>query len=70
MSNPIKLIVVDDHTHASGPGRLLGAADDIAVVAEAEDGATALALLGQVEPDVALIDTAFPTWTESFLRLR
>jgi len=61
MNNPIKLIVVDDHTlMRQGLVGLLEAVDDIAVVAEAEDGATALALLGQIEPDVALIDIGLP----------
>jgi len=58
----IKVLVVDDQTLVrSGFRLILDAQPDIAVVGEAADGAEALALAAQTEPDVVLMDLRMPT---------
>jgi DNA-binding NarL/FixJ family response regulator len=50
-------VVVDDHpVYRDGVADALGDADDIDVVGTAADGETAVALVGQVRPDVVLMD--------------
>lgn len=57
----IRVLLVDDHTVArSGVRLMLNAAQDIAVVAEAEDAQTALRLVQTHHFDVALVDIALP----------
>jgi len=57
----IRVLLVDDQPLLRGGFRaLLNAEDDIEVVAEAADGAEALALIGEHRPDIALIDIQMP----------
>ncbi len=55
----IRVILADDHTlMRSGLRALLERTPDIRVVAEAQDGREALALIGIHQPDVVLMDVA------------
>lgn len=57
----IKVLLVDDHTLVrEGTRRLLEAEPDIRVVAEAGDGADAVAQAEQTRPDVVIMDIAMP----------
>jgi two-component system, NarL family, response regulator LiaR len=59
--NPIRVLIVDDHRMVcDGLKLFLSVYDDIAVVAEAEDGAQAVALCAQQQPDVILMDMVMP----------
>jgi DNA-binding NarL/FixJ family response regulator len=58
---PIRVLVVDDEGLVrSGFRALLDAEDDIEVVAEATDGAEAVALARSTRPDVVLMDIRMP----------
>ncbi len=62
MSQPIRVVLVDDQSLVrSGFRMLIDAEDDITVVAEAADGAQALRLLAQTPCDVVLMDVRMPT---------
>src|SRR5258705_11553017 len=57
----IEVMLADDHTVVrQGLRVLLEAAEDIKVVAEAENGRQAVQLASKCEPDVAVIDVAMP----------
>lgn len=58
----IRLMLVDDHTIVRVGFRMLlqAAAADIEVVAEADNGEDALALLETVQPDVLVLDLSMP----------
>jgi DNA-binding NarL/FixJ family response regulator len=57
----IRVLLADDHTIVREGVRLcLEAMGDIEVVAEAEDGLTAVQLTGQLRPHVAVIDLTMP----------
>ena len=57
----IRVALVDDHRLVRvGIGSVLATADDIAVVAEAEDGAQALTELDKTPVDVVLMDLSMP----------
>ena len=57
----IRVVVVDDHVLVrAGIRSLLEALDDIAVVAEAGDGLTALQVISRERPDVVVADVAMP----------
>ena len=59
--NPIRVMIVDDHTVVrSGLGAFLLAYDDLDLVAEANSGEHALSLCDQVKPDVVLMDLVMP----------
>ena len=61
MSNPIKVMIVDDHAIVrEGLTMLLGEEADIEVVGEARNGVEALARIGSLQPDVILMDLAMP----------
>ncbi len=62
MSEPVvRVLLVDDQTLVrQGIRSLLELAPDLAVVAEAEDGMTALAAVREHEPDVVLLDLRMP----------
>ncbi len=57
----IRVLLVDDHAILrEGLRALLSYYSEIEVVGEASDGATALAQIGQLTPDVVLMDIAMP----------
>jgi len=56
-SNPIRLLIVDDHTMVRrGLATILKVFDDIQLVGEAESGEAAIMLCTEVLPDVILMD--------------
>lgn len=62
MTEPIRVLVADDHTIVrAGLHLLLSAERDIQVVGEATDGETAVALAEQLRPDVVLMDIGMPS---------
>ena len=61
MTDPMRLVIVDDHTIMRiGIAHALNAAADISVVAQAESGEEALYLCSKHHPDVMLIDVSMP----------
>lgn len=60
-SNPIRVLVVDDHTiMRRGLVALLEQEPDVSVVAQASDGCEAVKLFCQHQPDVVLMDLRMP----------
>ena len=58
---PIQVIIVDDHLMVrDGLKVFLSVYEDIEVVADTEDGQTALELCQQLQPDVVLMDIVMP----------
>lgn len=61
MRNPIRLMIVDDHTlFRRGLVGLLDEMPDFEVVGQASDGLQALVVIEQVKPDVVLLDLNMP----------
>lgn len=61
MTGHIRVLIADDHEAVrSGVAAILSAADDIEVVAEAENGFDALAASHRARPNVALVDLRMP----------
>ena len=61
MSNVIKVLIADDHRLVRTFLRdLLSEEDDLELVAEASDGAEAIRLATETNPDVAVLDLAMP----------
>ncbi|GLZ80766.1 DNA-binding response regulator [Actinorhabdospora filicis] len=61
MSEPIRVLIVDDQALLRGSFRLLvDTAPDLTVVGEAENGAQAVALAAATRPDVVLMDVRMP----------
>lgn len=59
--NTIRVLLADDHAVVrAGIRQFLDQAEDIAVIAEADDGAAAQMLIEQHQPDVAVIDIQMP----------
>jgi DNA-binding NarL/FixJ family response regulator len=57
----IRVLLADDHTIVrNGVSQILTEQPDIEVVAQAADGATAVALYRRVQPDVTLVDLRMP----------
>lgn len=57
----IKILLADDHAVVrAGTRQFLETADDFLVVAEADDGAMAKALIAEHQPDVAVLDIRMP----------
>lgn len=60
-SQPIRIMVVDDHEMVrQGLTTFLKAFDDLQLVAEAESGTSAIQLCAEILPDVILMDMAMP----------
>ena len=60
-SQPIRIMVVDDHEMVrEGLTTFLKAFDDLQLAAEAESGATAIQRCAEILPDVILMDMAMP----------
>jgi DNA-binding NarL/FixJ family response regulator len=61
LNRPIKVLIVDDHPlMRSGVAGEINAHRDMTVVAEAEDGVSALSLFRVHRPDVTLLDLKMP----------
>jgi DNA-binding NarL/FixJ family response regulator len=61
LNRPIKVLIVDDHPlMRSGITGEINAHQDMTVVAEAEDGVSALSLFRAHRPDVTLLDLKMP----------
>ncbi|HEY2670390.1 MAG TPA: response regulator transcription factor [Rugosimonospora sp.] len=61
MSEPIRVLVVDDHPVVrQGLRTFLDLQDDITVVGEAADGAGCVAAADELDPDVVLLDLRMP----------
>jgi len=59
--NHIRVLLADDHAVVrAGIRQFLEQADDIEVVAEADDGAAAIKLIEAHQPDVAVLDVQMP----------
>ena len=60
-SSNIRVMVVDDHDMArAGISTVVSAFDEFELVAEAADGAEAIEICEQVQPDVILMDMMMP----------
>lgn len=61
MSETIRVLIVDDHLVVrEGLRLILEASEGIDLVGDAADGASALRLVGEVQPDVVLMDLRMP----------
>ena len=61
MSDPIRILIADDHLIVrEGLRLILEAADGMELVGEAADGAEAVRLASQLQPDVVLMDLRMP----------
>lgn len=60
-ADPVRVVIVDDHPlFRDGVTRALRASGRVQVVGEAADGRTALALINEQRPDVAVLDYGLP----------
>ena len=61
MTDPIRVMLVDDHAMVrKGLATFLKIFDGLLLVGEAENGAAAIKLCGEVKPDVILMDMVMP----------
>jgi NarL family two-component system response regulator LiaR len=61
MNSPIRIVIADDHVLVrQGIRAFLETHADLSIVGEAEDGAEALRLCVEMQPNVALIDLVMP----------
>ncbi|MBA2643568.1 MAG: response regulator [Actinobacteria bacterium] len=58
---PTRILIVDDHPSFRASARAILESDGFQVVGEAEDGASALAAIEALEPDVVLLDVQLLT---------
>lgn len=62
VDNPIRVLLVDDHAMMRmGISMFLEAFDDLDAVGEASNGAEAVRLCAELEPDIILMDLIMPT---------
>ena len=57
---PPTVLIVDDHAGFRGFARRLLEADGFLVVGEADDGASALAAVDKLQPEIVLLDIVLP----------
>ena len=58
---PIRILITDDHSVVrQGLRMFLGLDPDIEIVGEASDGAEAVKMAGELQPDVVLMDLLMP----------
>ena len=63
-SSPIRILLADDHAVVrAGIRQFLEQAEDMSVIAEADDGDTAKSLIAEHLPDVAVLDIQMPKAT-------
>lgn len=55
-----RVVIVDDHPAFRTSARLLLESEGYVVVGEAGDGASAVALVGELSPDLVLLDVQLP----------
>jgi DNA-binding NarL/FixJ family response regulator len=61
MTKPVRVVIVDDDALVrSGLTMMLGGADSVAVVGEAQDGSEVLGAIDRHHPDVLLLDLRMP----------
>lgn len=61
MNEPIRVMIVDDHTMVrKGLATFLKAFDDLKLVGEAGSGAVAIDLCVEIQPDIVLMDMVMP----------
>jgi NarL family two-component system response regulator LiaR len=61
MKRPIRVLLVDDHAIVrDGIHSLLNTQPDVEVVGEADNGQAAVSMVGNLEPDVILMDLVMP----------
>jgi len=61
VAQSLRVVIVDDHeVMRTGTRQVLETTDDIAVVGEAGDGRTAMAMAEELDPDVVLLDVRLP----------
>lgn len=57
---PTSVLIVDDHPGFRASARRMLEASGYAVVGEAADGAAAIAAVGELDPDLVLLDVQLP----------
>src|SRR5262245_44008622 len=57
------VLIVDDHPSFRASARAMLESEGFVVIGEAEDGASAIAAVGRLAPDVAVLDTQLPDMT-------
>ena len=61
VQHTIRVVLVDDHPMVrSGLRFILSGTDDIVVVGEASNGAEAIRLVGELQPNVVVMDVMMP----------
>lgn len=59
--DPIRVVIADDHAlFREGLRRALEAVEEFEVVGEADDGAVAVRICGELKPDVIVLDVSMP----------
>lgn len=60
-NNTLKIVIADDHPiFRAGVKNILESHEDFAIIAEAGDGKSALKLINEMKPDVAVLDIEMP----------